>query len=288
MSPTARPPIAPKIAALEGGVEERARRSPDVGVDVPQDQQEERVHDRVEQPEQDAQLRVVAVGARADHARDQHDAAEHDRHGDQRAVLGALAERRPGEQRDEDDLDVAEHRGQPGADRLDGVVPESQVGGEQHPREPAEQVVAPRAAAEALALAPGEQSQQRQRVEAAKERGRRGRDLGELHQNRGPGDDQRAEGAGENRSIAHEHRDYSAGSGSGIRAPAPSAAPRRRGCPECKTDIVRQVSRNTALWTLVIFFGATIMFGYIRNATEDESTATSLAAQGSRGCCSSP
>ena len=40
------------------------------------------------------------------------------------------------------------------------------------------------------------------------------------------------------------------------------------------------MSRNTALWTLVIFFGATIMFGYIRNATEDESTATSLAAQG--------
>jgi hypothetical protein len=46
-----------------------------------------------------------------------------------------------------------------------------------------------------------------------------------------------------------------------------------------RTDIVRRVSRNTVLWTLVIFFGATIMFGYIRNATEDSSTATSLAAQ---------
>ena len=48
-------------------------------------------------------------------------------------------------------------------------------------------------------------------------------------------------------------------------------------------DIVRRVSRNTALWTLVIFFGASVMFGYIRNATEDESTATSLAAQGVAG-----
>jgi hypothetical protein len=47
--------------------------------------------------------------------------------------------------------------------------------------------------------------------------------------------------------------------------------------------IVRRVSRNTVLWTLVIFFGASVMFGYIRNATEDESTATSLAAQGVAG-----
>jgi hypothetical protein len=39
------------------------------------------------------------------------------------------------------------------------------------------------------------------------------------------------------------------------------------------------VSRNTVLWTLVLFFGASVMFGYIRNATEDSSTATSLAAQ---------
>ena len=34
------------------------------------------------------------------------------------------------------------------------------------------------------------------------------------------------------------------------------------------------MSRNTVLWTLVVFFGASVMFGYIRKATED-----SLAAQ---------
>ena len=44
-------------------------------------------------------------------------------------------------------------------------------------------------------------------------------------------------------------------------------------------DTVAGVSRNTVLWTLVVFFGASIMFGYIRNATEDSSTATTLAAQ---------
>jgi hypothetical protein len=88
------------------------------------------------------------------------------------------------------------------------VVPEDQVGGEQKAGEPAEQVVATRALAEALTLSPGEQPEQRQRIEAAEERGGRGRDLGQLHQNRGPRDDQRAEGAGENRSIAHGSRDY--------------------------------------------------------------------------------
>ncbi len=39
------------------------------------------------------------------------------------------------------------------------------------------------------------------------------------------------------------------------------------------------MSRNTVLWTLVVFFGASVMFGYIRNATEDSSTGTTLAAQ---------
>ena len=39
------------------------------------------------------------------------------------------------------------------------------------------------------------------------------------------------------------------------------------------------VDRNTVLWTLVVFFGASVMFGLIQNATEDDSTATALAAQ---------
>jgi hypothetical protein len=43
--------------------------------------------------------------------------------------------------------------------------------------------------------------------------------------------------------------------------------------------MVRPVNRNTVLWTLVLFFGASIMFGAIRNATEDESTGVSLGLQ---------
>ena len=33
------------------------------------------------------------------------------------------------------------------------------------------------------------------------------------------------------------------------------------------------------LWTLVVFFGASIMFGAIRNATEGESPGVQLAIQ---------
>jgi LPXTG-motif cell wall-anchored protein len=39
------------------------------------------------------------------------------------------------------------------------------------------------------------------------------------------------------------------------------------------------VDRNTLLWAVVVFFGASIMFGVIRDATRDEGTGTQLAAQ---------
>ncbi|MET0761130.1 MAG: hypothetical protein ABWZ63_02210 [Thermoleophilaceae bacterium] len=39
------------------------------------------------------------------------------------------------------------------------------------------------------------------------------------------------------------------------------------------------MDRNTALWALVVFFGASVMFGLIRNAADDEGTVTTLAAQ---------
>jgi hypothetical protein len=39
------------------------------------------------------------------------------------------------------------------------------------------------------------------------------------------------------------------------------------------------VDRNTLLWTLVVFFGASILFSTIRRATEDESTGVQLLAQ---------
>ena len=39
------------------------------------------------------------------------------------------------------------------------------------------------------------------------------------------------------------------------------------------------MNRDTVLWTLVLFFGASIMFGAIRAATEDEGTGVSLGLQ---------
>ena len=39
------------------------------------------------------------------------------------------------------------------------------------------------------------------------------------------------------------------------------------------------MDRNTLLWALVLFFGASIAFSSIQRATEDESLAVSLGLQ---------
>jgi hypothetical protein len=39
------------------------------------------------------------------------------------------------------------------------------------------------------------------------------------------------------------------------------------------------VDRNTVLWTMVVFFGASLMFGAIRNASDEDGAGISLAAQ---------
>jgi hypothetical protein len=39
------------------------------------------------------------------------------------------------------------------------------------------------------------------------------------------------------------------------------------------------VDRNTLLWTLVVFFGASILFSTLRRATEDESAGLQLLVQ---------
>jgi hypothetical protein len=43
--------------------------------------------------------------------------------------------------------------------------------------------------------------------------------------------------------------------------------------------MVRPVDRDTVLWTLVVFFGASILFAAIRDATSDEGTGLSLGLQ---------
>jgi hypothetical protein len=39
------------------------------------------------------------------------------------------------------------------------------------------------------------------------------------------------------------------------------------------------VDRTHVLWTLVLFFGASILFGSLRRATEDSSTGVTVAVQ---------
>jgi hypothetical protein len=39
------------------------------------------------------------------------------------------------------------------------------------------------------------------------------------------------------------------------------------------------VNRETVLWTIVVFFGATVLFGLIGSATEDESAAVRIGVQ---------
>ena len=39
------------------------------------------------------------------------------------------------------------------------------------------------------------------------------------------------------------------------------------------------MDRQTALWTLVLFFGASIVFDAIKRATDDESTGITLALE---------
>jgi threonine/homoserine efflux transporter RhtA len=39
------------------------------------------------------------------------------------------------------------------------------------------------------------------------------------------------------------------------------------------------VDRNTVLWTMVVFFGASLMFSTIRDASDGDGLGMSLAAQ---------
>ena len=39
------------------------------------------------------------------------------------------------------------------------------------------------------------------------------------------------------------------------------------------------MDRNTLLWTIVVFFGATVMFGAIANVTDDEGAGVRIGIQ---------
>ena len=43
------------------------------------------------------------------------------------------------------------------------------------------------------------------------------------------------------------------------------------------------MDRNSILWTLVVFFGASVLFGAIANATDDESAGLRVGLQAVAG-----
>jgi hypothetical protein len=44
-----------------------------------------------------------------------------------------------------------------------------------------------------------------------------------------------------------------------------------------------RVERDTLIWTLVVFFGASVLFAAIRNATDDSGVALSVGLQALAG-----
>ena len=231
----------------------------DVRVPLSQDQDEERVADRREHAEHDAEHGVVAVGAAADHARDQDDAARTPPGSRRASGLRPLAERRPGQHAHEHDLHVAEHRRQARAHRLDRVVPEREVGREQHARRPRRA----RARAAGAARSGGARPRRAARARAARRRSGRTPPWRAIPRRAGRGSPRR-------RSRARRARRR-------VRAGQSRAIETSRGYGAAPVD------RDTVLWTLVVFFGASILFAAVRDATKDEGAGVRAARPAGRG-----
>ncbi len=117
----------------------------------------------------------------------------------------SLAEQPPGEEADDDHLQVAQHGRDAGADGRDGVVPEHQVDREEDAGAAASQRSRARPAAVPAVLAQHQQAQHRQRVEAAEGGGGGGLDVGEPDQGGRAGDARGAGGCGEDRPVGERH-----------------------------------------------------------------------------------
>ncbi|HWB57108.1 MAG TPA: hypothetical protein VG479_09250 [Gaiellaceae bacterium] len=187
----------------ERRVEERRHRVAEVGAPLSEDEQEAAVGDRCQDAEEDAERRVRPVGVASDDARDEDDAEKDDGHGRQGSRGGALAEERPGGERDEHDLDVAEDGREPGPDGGDRVVPEDEVGAEEQAADKAEDERAPVERPVSARLPPCEQRQRQERVCAAVERGSRRRNVGQPDEDRREGDAGRPGHGGENGPRSH-------------------------------------------------------------------------------------
>src|SRR5207253_3913229 len=147
--------------------EQRARRAAQIAATRAQDEQEAGVGDSRQHTEERTELRVRTVCPVLEHPGDEEDSEADDRNRSQRRALRALSEECPREQTHEHDLRVAEHRRESGADLLDRVVPEDEVGGEESPCQPRKEHGPAWALAVAAVLEPREEPERRQRPDPA-------------------------------------------------------------------------------------------------------------------------
>ena len=206
------PATAPNSAAADRrrqrGVEERPGRPAQVTARLAQREQEARVRDAGQHAEDRPERRVRTVRALLEDAGDEDDADADDRDRRERGTRRALAEHGPREHRDEHDLRVPEHGREPGADLLDRVVPEDQVGREEDARRPRDQSRAARARPVAPVLEAGDQPERRQRPETAEERTGAGRHLRVAIEDRRERDRERTREHERNRSPAERRRGH--------------------------------------------------------------------------------
>ena len=122
--------------ASERRVEQRAGDAAEVAGPVPQGEQESRVRHAGQEPEEDAEARVVTIRTLLQRAGDEDDSAHRDRDRDHRRARRTLPEEQPGGEPHEEHLRVAEDSGQPRTHVLDRPVPDDQVEGEERTGEP--------------------------------------------------------------------------------------------------------------------------------------------------------
>ena len=185
----------------ESRIEERAGGPALVAIARAEHEQEARVRDRGQDPERHAEARVAAVGAVLEGSRDEDDADKSNRDRRNRAVRRPLAQDRPGEQANENDLQVAEHRRETGADLLDPLVPGDQIDGEEHPGEPGQPALLQRPRPVAPVFELRQHPEQRHRIEAAKDRARRGRDVRDAEEDPRERDRNGADERGQDRPV---------------------------------------------------------------------------------------
>ena len=186
------------------------------GRGLAQDEQEGRVGQRRPEPEDDPGEWMAVARARAGQPGHQHHAGHHHRQRQEKPPSRALTQQHPGGQRHEEHLQVPQHRGDPGPDVGDRVIPEHEIDREERSGRDGAEVRGGAARAAAAALDDGQGDQHRQGEEAAVERRGGGPGVGQLDQDRRSGQAGRAENGGHEGPASGAGRAAGAGLSDGL------------------------------------------------------------------------